>query len=207
MPLWCGVGGIHRCLPTSAWKATASTSAVIGQGEETLREIVERRLNNQSLAGCPGTLVRSGSEIVRGAPRTLRDLNDLPAHDYAQIEVERYFALKGKRQLDYISSQGCRFRCAFCADPAVYARGWTGLFPERIADEIAALDRQYGIEELAFQDETFFTHAAANRSPRRRAVASSCRESRGRRHCGPIRRAAWGVPLFEKCVRVRTCDG
>lgn len=174
--------------------------AVIGQGEETLREIVERRLNNQSLAGCPGTLVRSGSEIVRGAPRTLRDLNDLPAHDYGHIEVERYFSLKGKRQLDYISSQGCRFRCAFCADPAVYARGWTGLFPERVADEIAALARQYDIEEVAFQDETFFTHAAridrlADELLRRRVRVAWTATLRADQAC------RMGVPLLEKCVK------
>jgi radical SAM superfamily enzyme YgiQ (UPF0313 family) len=74
------------------------------------------------------------------------------------LPIERYFALKGKRQIDYISSQGCRFRCAFCADPAVYQRGWTGLAPERIASEAAELHRRYGMTELAFQDETFFTH-------------------------------------------------
>ena len=90
--------------------------------------------------------------------RPLRDLNQLPRPDYTLISLERYFALKQKRQIDYISSQGCRFRCAFCADPAVYARGWTGLAPARIADEIAALQIDHAIEEVAFQDETFFTH-------------------------------------------------
>jgi radical SAM superfamily enzyme YgiQ (UPF0313 family) len=42
----------------------------------------------------------------------------------------------------------------------VYRRGWTGLAPERVADEIGELVRRYGVEEVAFQDETFFTHAA-----------------------------------------------
>ncbi|HYE85954.1 MAG TPA: radical SAM protein, partial [Vicinamibacterales bacterium] len=84
----------------------------------------------------------------------------LPAHDYSLIPVERYFALKGARQIDYISSQGCRFRCAFCADPAVFARGWTGLLPERVADEAAFLRRSYAMQEVAFQDETFFTSAS-----------------------------------------------
>ena len=79
-------------------------------------------------------------------------MNEFPAHDYALVPVEKYFALKGARQIDYISSQGCRFRCAFCADPAVFARGWTGLAPERVADEVDFLHRQYALEDLAFQD-------------------------------------------------------
>ncbi len=174
--------------------------AVLGQGEETLRELVERRLRNESVAGCPGTLVRAGREIISGPPRTLRDLNDLPSHDYSLIEVERYFALKGKRQVDYISSQGCRFRCAFCADPAVYARGWTGLFPERIADEVASLDRQYNVQEIAFQDETFFTHAARID----RLADEFLRRSLGIAWTATLRAdqaCRMGAPLFQKCVR------
>ena len=89
----------------------------------------------------------------------MQDLNTFPAHDYSLIPVERYFALKRARQIDYISSQGCRFRCAFCADPAVFARGWTGLSPERIGDEVEQLHRRHRMADLAFQDETFFTHA------------------------------------------------
>ena len=134
--------------------------AVVGQGEETFTEITARLLDGAALDGCRGTVLKNGSDVIAGPPRSLRDLNDLPPHDYSLIPVETYFARKGKRQVDYISSQGCRFRCAFCADPAVYGRGWTGLSPERIAGDAAALSRRYAMEELAFQDETFFTDRA-----------------------------------------------
>jgi anaerobic magnesium-protoporphyrin IX monomethyl ester cyclase len=174
--------------------------AVLGQGEETLRDLVERRLNDDSLAGCPGTVARVGSRIVSGPPRPLRDLNEFPSHDYSLIDVERYFALKGRRQVDYVSSQGCRFRCAFCADPAVFARGWTGLFPERIAEEVTSLDRQYNLDEVAFQDETFFTHAAridrlADELLRRGLSIAWTATLRADQAC------RMGASLFEKCVR------
>ena len=149
-------GGWHPSLFAEECVAESVVdAAVVGQGEDTFREVVERIAFAQSIAGCPGTVVRG---VTTAPARPLRDLNELPRHDYSLIPVERYFALKQKRQIDYISSQGCRFRCAFCADPAVYSRGWTGLAPERIADEIAALQTDYSIEEIAFQDETFFTH-------------------------------------------------
>ena len=48
------------------------------------------------------------------APRALLPLDRFRPHDYSLIPVEKYYALKGKRQLDYISSQGCNFRCAYC---------------------------------------------------------------------------------------------
>jgi radical SAM superfamily enzyme YgiQ (UPF0313 family) len=158
-------GGWHPSLFAAECVEDPSVDvAVIGQGEDTLSEIIERLSAGDAIDGCAGTVVRStaarSARQINGPPRPLRDLNDFPRHDYSLIPVARYFALKQKRQIDYISSQGCRFRCAFCADPAVYSRGWTGLAPARIADEMAALLHEYRIEEVAFQDETFFTHAA-----------------------------------------------
>jgi radical SAM superfamily enzyme YgiQ (UPF0313 family) len=85
-------------------------------------------------------------------------MNTLPAYNYNLIDVERYFQLKGQRQLDYISSTGCHFRCAFCADPFVFKRRWTALEPARIGEEIESLWRRYHFADLAFQDETFFTY-------------------------------------------------
>jgi radical SAM superfamily enzyme YgiQ (UPF0313 family) len=142
-------GGWHPSLfPDECLDEPAVDAAVVGQGEDIFRELVERLADGEPVSGC------------FGVNRTIRDVNDLPPHDYTLIPVERYFALKGKRQVDYVSSQGCRFRCAFCADPAVYGRGWSGLPPERIGSEVAELCRAYGVAEVAFQDETFFTHVA-----------------------------------------------
>jgi anaerobic magnesium-protoporphyrin IX monomethyl ester cyclase len=78
--------------------------------------------------------------------------------------VERYFQLKGKRQLDFITSQGCNFRCAFCSDPFVYGRQWVGLEPNRIAHALKELWDLHQFEDVNFQDETFFTKAARVRS-------------------------------------------
>ncbi|NIW80767.1 MAG: B12-binding domain-containing radical SAM protein, partial [Calditrichae bacterium] len=72
--------------------------------------------------------------------------------------VEQYFKLKGKRQFDYISSTGCYFRCAFCADPFVYNRKWTALEPDRMGEELEHHRRQYQFDDVDFQDETFFTY-------------------------------------------------
>jgi radical SAM superfamily enzyme YgiQ (UPF0313 family) len=89
----------------------------------------------------------------------MRDINEFPGHDYGLIPLERYFARKNERQLDYVTSQGCRFRCTFCADPTVYGRGWSGLEPGRVGDELHALWSRYRFTDVGFQDETFFTHA------------------------------------------------
>jgi anaerobic magnesium-protoporphyrin IX monomethyl ester cyclase len=143
---------------------------VQAQGEVTFHEICDRLAEGEpvhALDGCLGCTYRtSDGEKRQNPPRSLMDINGLRPHNYHLLPVERYYELKGKPQLDYISSQGCAFRCAFCADPFVYNRKWVGLSPERMGEEIEDLWRRYRFDDLSLQDETYFTYA-----PRVEAVA------------------------------------
>lgn len=153
--LW---GGWHPSLfPRQCLEQEPSIDiAVQGQGEETLGEVVGTLPHPRGVLGCAW---RENGQAVTNSPRPLRDINAFPPHDYSLIDVKRYFQLKNRRQLDYIASQGCHFRCAFCADPTVYERKWVGLAPGRIGEEIEHLWKRYGFEDLNFQDETFFTYS------------------------------------------------
>jgi radical SAM superfamily enzyme YgiQ (UPF0313 family) len=133
---------------------------VRGQGEETFAEIVQRLAEGRSLQGCAGCTVKLEDGTIEENPaRTLAQVDKFRAHDYGLIPVERYYELKGKRQLDFISSQGCNFRCAFCSDPFVYGRKWVGLEPVRMALRLKELWDRYQFDDVNFQDETFFTKA------------------------------------------------
>jgi anaerobic magnesium-protoporphyrin IX monomethyl ester cyclase len=154
-------GGWHPSLfPVDTLKEAQLDAVVVGQGEDTFAEIVERCADGDTLAGVAGSVAMGddGAPIL-SPPRAMRDVNDFPELDYSLIPVDQYFARKKQRQLDYIASQGCRFRCTFCADPTVYGRGWSGLEPIRIASELQTLSARYGVTDVGFQDETFFTHA------------------------------------------------
>jgi radical SAM superfamily enzyme YgiQ (UPF0313 family) len=159
--LW---GGWHPSLfPRQCLTDPAVDAVVIGQGEATFQEAVDRLASAggdvDALEGCPGlTLRRRDGDVVAGPERALIDLNQLTPHDYSLFPVEAYFALKGRRQLDFISSQGCPYRCAFCADPAVYNRRWTGIAADRMVAELMALHRRYRLEEVSLQDELFFVN-------------------------------------------------
>lgn len=151
-------GGWHPSLfPDQCVRDAGIQAAVIGQGERTFAELVERWAAGGTAAGVSGCAHEVDGRVVIEAPRPTVDINQFPAHDYGLIDVPKYFAEKGRRQLDYISSQGCRFRCEFCADPFVYQRSWFGLAPARIGDELEQLWRRYAFDDLNFQDETFFT--------------------------------------------------
>ncbi len=160
-------GGWHPSLfPVETLADPSIDIAVLGQGEPTFAALLERLADRPEAGRRPvlelddvaGLAFRRDGEVVRTPARPMVPMNDLPPVDYTLLPVEDYFAMKRQRQFDYIASIGCHFRCAFCADPFVYARRWTGLEPSRIGEEVEALWRRYAFTELAFQDETFFTY-------------------------------------------------
>jgi anaerobic magnesium-protoporphyrin IX monomethyl ester cyclase len=167
---WCGAAGTPRCSRASVCSSPSVDVTVRGQGEETFAEIVDRHGGRAARSiGCAGCTVRLADGSIQENPaRPLAQIEKFRAHDYRLIPVEKYFQLKGKRQLDYISSQGCNFRCAFCSDPFVYGRKWVGLEPVRMALRLKELWDCYRFDDINFQDETFFTqrnrvHALAER--------------------------------------------
>jgi anaerobic magnesium-protoporphyrin IX monomethyl ester cyclase len=139
-------GGWHPSLfPVETLMEAGIDAVVVGQGEGAFAGLIDRYATGERDCG-----------IVRGATV---DINDLPPHDYSLIDVEQHFVRKGERQLDYITSQGCRFRCTFCADPTVYGRSWFGLEPMRVGAELQRLWNRHQYTDVGFQDETFFTNA------------------------------------------------
>lgn len=152
-------GGWHPSMFARECLAEPSVDVTVqGQGEETFADIVSRLRDGRSLEDCAGCAFRQPDGAIHvNRPRQLQPLGTFREPNYGLIPVERYYRLKGKRQLDFISSQGCNFRCAFCSDPFVYGRKWVGLDPAAMAERIGQLWDRYRFDDLNFQDETFFT--------------------------------------------------
>lgn len=162
-------GGWHPSLfPVETLSEPSIDITVAGQGERSFVELVEALADGRTAEGVEGTTFRDGGGIVRNKARHLESPDAFAPPDYSLIPVERYFAFKQRRQLDYITSVGCNFRCAFCADPFVYGRDWKAVSTRRLGEQIEALWRRYNFTDLNFQDETYFTH--------RQRVAEVCEE-------------------------------
>ena len=164
---------------------------VQAQGEVTFVDVVRRLDEGRSLEGCAGSMFKRADGTVHvNPPRALLPLDRFRQHDYGLIDVERYYQLKGKRQLDFISSQGCNFRCAFCSDPFVYQRKWVGIEPASMVERLHALWQRYRFDDLNFQDETFFT-----KRERIRAMAQGIVDARIKFTWAATMRADQGVRL------------
>jgi len=152
-------GGWHPSLfPRESLAESAIDVTVQAQGEATFREIVERLAEKQNLEGVAGCAFRQAGNILQNPPRPMQDMDNFAPVNYNLIPVQKYYSIKKQKQLDYISSTGCYFRCTFCADPFVYKRQWNALAPERMGEELEALWRQHRFDDLHLQDETYFTY-------------------------------------------------
>jgi anaerobic magnesium-protoporphyrin IX monomethyl ester cyclase len=153
-------GGWHTSLfPEDTLRDESSIDITVqGQGEKTFQELVEVIEKNGDLASVDGICYRDESgKIVKNKPRTITAMDEFSDVNYELIDVEKYFEKKGRRQLDYISSTGCHFRCTFCADPFVYERKWTAISAEKMVNKLAELHEKYKFTDLNLQDETYFT--------------------------------------------------
>lgn len=152
-------GGWHPSLfPDQTLEENAVDIVVAGQGEISFKALLKEVAGEKNFGSVKGLYFKKDGTVTNTVAQPMIDINKFPKHNYDLIEVEKYFKLKGRKQLDYISSQGCRFRCTFCADPIMYKRGWYGFSAERMGTELEELWKKYKFDDVNFQDETFFTY-------------------------------------------------
>jgi anaerobic magnesium-protoporphyrin IX monomethyl ester cyclase len=137
--------------------------AVRGQGEDTLREVLDAHLGGAGSAGLEriaGLSWRRAGETVHNRNRAFSSAGlrrELPygrlGHQH-QHYLQRTFL--GARTSGYQAALGCRFRCTFCGVAAMF-RGKTELpAAARLDHDLSELTRRFGVDSLQFYDNNFF---------------------------------------------------
>jgi len=151
-------GGYHPSLLPEQTASEDYVDAVVkGQGEVTFREIVGRLEEGRDFNGVNGVIYSNGDGgIVVNPERLPADVKSFPRAPYELLDINRFFELnKGRRALQYASSQGCPQKCTFCVEPKVFG-GWSGRSAVKMVGEIEALYHAYKIEHISFSDANFF---------------------------------------------------
>lgn len=136
-------------------------SIVVGEGEETFKELVRTLEQEGTLGDIQGLVYRDSSgKITHNPTRPLiRDLDELPfpARDYLAVSYQRYH-----HALVY-ASRGCYHQCSFCQIAQFYrlSKGvpYRTRSAKNIADEIEMLVTQYGVQSIFFVDDEFITES------------------------------------------------
>ncbi len=166
-------GGYFPTLYTEAALHARYVDYVVrGQGEETFLELIEAidqdRGGQRKPSDVRGISYKDQFGLfVHTAERPLRSPNDLPYLPYHRLaDAEKYIAATflGRRTAVHQASIGCPFRCNFCGVVPVYQGRQKCESPDRTANVLEGLQRQFAIDSVQFYDNNFFlneSHTAA----------------------------------------------
>lgn len=131
-------------------KITEIDFVVIGEGEITFSDLLERILHGTQMEGrIPGLAYRNGRNVVLGgAGPIVQKLDEIPSPF-----LGAQFRGRKLSNVLYESYRGCAFHCGFC----LYHRDYTKqryFSSERVAKDIRAL-RDAGCSHIRFVDSTF----------------------------------------------------
>jgi hypothetical protein len=150
-------------------------SIVRQEAEETLARLVSAIDEGEPFEGIAGLTVRGddGQPRLTGHP-TLPDLATLPWPD-RRGEPARCF---GHGIAPLVSSRGCYANCSFCCIAAWHEQSLPGKRyrvrdPVDVADEMAALQRERGIDIFVFHDDNFFVPGHRKNKARLTALADA----------------------------------
>ncbi|HOJ32338.1 MAG TPA: PssD/Cps14F family polysaccharide biosynthesis glycosyltransferase [Candidatus Hydrogenedentes bacterium] len=166
-------GGPHATvLPEDLLNEDAYDLVVRGEGEETIRELVNAFLANKDFANIPGlSLFRSGS--IHHAPNrtTCVPLDSLPYPDWSLFPVRSYSSpvRRHSYSLPILTSRGCPHKCTFCYK-GVFGRDIRMREPEDVVAEWQHLVTRYGVQEVAVIDDVFTESAKRAKEICRRLV-------------------------------------
>lgn len=130
---------------------------VMGEGENTVIELLDFLKENKDLKDVLGIAYRKDSEVFVNPSRPLiEDVDSIPMPAYHLFNMEHYRLLRMPNcsKTDFImpvlSGRGCTFTCNFCYR---MDKGFRGRTNESIIEEVRYLKENYGITYIAFSDE------------------------------------------------------
>ena len=137
---------------------------VIGEGEETIVELIHTISNKKSYHAVKGIAYREGDTVSVNPRRDLiQDIDSIswPAYDLLPMEYYRLLPFPHSTKTDFtmsvLTARGCTFACNFCYR---MDKGYRIRNPEAITEEIKYLQKEYRITYIDFSDELLMSSKA-----------------------------------------------
>ena len=157
-------GGAH---PSEHWKWAMKDAnidiCVIGEGERTIAELIDRAAKQQNFQGLKGIVHRVDGKVVQEEKRPLIDnLDDLPFPDRTLAPQALADKNNETQKNKFImrppvgfiqTSRGCPRKCYYCTYVNVFSRKWRPRSAQHVVDEIQMLHEQHGYDEIHFIDD------------------------------------------------------
>ncbi len=155
-------GSAAMSVPELLLKNSEVDIVCAGEGEKIIIDLLVglKKFNIGDLKDIKGFYFKINGEIVHsGDPELLNNLDEeseMPAYDLLPMEIYLSNPIVGfGRDIDFIASRGCPFKCTFCYQP--WGRQFRGHSVEFIIDTLKHLKDKYKIDFVSFMDDEFIT--------------------------------------------------
>jgi len=133
---------------------------VVGEGEETMLELVNSYTNKADLPKIRGITYLDDDKAVRTPPRPyIEDLDRIPfpARDLISQDlfVPNAHNARFRQCSSMLTSRGCPYNCSFCAARIVSGRRYRMHSADYVLEEMRMLKKTYGARQLLITDDTF----------------------------------------------------
>lgn len=151
-------GGPHvNVLPDQTLAHSMVDSILVGPGQNSMPSYIRALTGQIPFTEVPGLkMLKRGIEICGpdNPPRTQR----LGRYPWELLSVNEYLRndpTVSDRTLNYVSSQGCVYKCRFCYE-LTYNRKYSAIDAESLLDEIESLKLRFDITGVKFYDADWF---------------------------------------------------
>ena len=138
----------------------------IGEGEEALVELCEKRYKNEDYSTVKNLWVKKDGIIIKNPLRKLVDINKIPYIEYDIFEKKRlYRPMLGKiyTMVHVEMDRGCPYDCTYCEAPQLrrlFKENGCGTYyrrknVERLIAEMRYLVKKYNPDYVNFNSESF----------------------------------------------------
>lgn len=157
------VGGEHitATAELSLRDCTAINYAVLGEGEETLVDLLDTLESGGDPATVAGIFFLRAGEAIRTPHRErVRNIDEIPRPAWDLVPIENYlaaglsFGVGTGRTMPVLATRGCPYQCTFCSSPTMWTTRWYARAPKEVADEIEFYKVHYRAVNFDFYDLT-----------------------------------------------------
>lgn len=135
---------------------------VMGEGEETVVELVSHYEKGEALEQVTGICLKKGNHGFYKTPRRERatELEQIVRPAWHLFPVENYakynlvWSAAGEPSLPMTATRGCPYSCTFCSNPDMWGTRYYMRSPRHVADEMEYLKNTFGILNFDFYDLT-----------------------------------------------------
>jgi anaerobic magnesium-protoporphyrin IX monomethyl ester cyclase len=158
------IGGPDPPHHAASYLDAGADVVVIGEGEQTLEELVEvLRSPNPDLSAIHGIVFKAadGHIVQTPARALLSDLDSQPHPDRDAIDLPMYLNAWRQRHgvgtVSLITARGCPYTCTWCSR-SVFGETHRRRSVANVADEVEAIVDRYHPERLWYADDVFAIH-------------------------------------------------